>query len=645
MTQTTDARMSGLTAYWRGDRLLASCRASAASDASLAQLLQRSFGGMEPAEQPVWASLEPYDHCAQAIATCDRSALRKLYCQHPYFLDLLLHLAQQATGPQRSREFAVQAFCRLCLLLHQRFPMRADQMYGQFADARFSHLHANALGPVLQPLDLYAQPEPLLQYAHQLWVKGAYEQLHRAYLSFQVCGRTVPASDFHLRIFTILGEAERLNSIFTALYHRYRDAIPASSLSNLLFIALGQEELPVEHVSSLVASLHRAFPDQPAPAAPPPVQHPLRVDEKPLLAVVSADLRQHPVGRFWRPLVPALAQRFRLVHVFLNGTDGDQLTAELRAHSFDWVRLSQAEQPYLIQRLIELQPQIALDLGGHTADNQHGWLHYRIAPVQATYLGFYGPTYARHCDWWIVDRFLSPYISHSYPGAERMWFCPFASLCYDVAAHALPDLVNLRLTTSRSGVIGSFNHTRKLTRRTIQRFGALLHHLPESTLVMRSHSFYDPAVRRWFLQKFVDAGAAPGQLLPLAYAASAADAMADYARIQLHLDCYPVSGTTTTLDSLAMGVPVLTQPTRLYAGAISAALLEAAGVPEGIVSDDVDLVPRAANLLQRYRSAASRRALAQRIRSGPLCDTHAMPKLFAAELGEMLQVASLTATA
>ena len=33
--------------------------------------------------------------------------------------------------------------------------------------------------------------------------------------------------------------------------------------------------------------------------------------------------------------------------------------------------------------------------------------------------------------------------------------------------------------------------------------------------------------------------------------------MADYARIHLHFDTFPVSGTTTTLDSLAMGIPVL----------------------------------------------------------------------------------------
>jgi len=632
---------SGLFSYWLGNRLRASCIATAKGDQPTVQLLARSLHGQGDqctAANNAWQEIESYRAFADAAQDGDAAALGRLYLGDPQFVDLLLHLYRLKNGDDTPRDLATQRFCRLCLLLHQRFSSRPDLLYGQFADPRFSHLHANALGPPLLPGHLYAQPEPFLQYVHQLWVKGLYQQLHLAYLAFQICGRSVPASDFHLRIFTVLGEVERLERIFTALYRSYQHTIPSSSLSNLLFIALGQEKLDQQHVNALVESLRISFPPQSIP--PLPSSRPLSVSEKPLLAVVSADLRHHPVGRFWRPLVPALAQRFRLVHVFLNGTDGDQLTAELRAHSFDWLRLSQAEQPHLIQRLQQLAPQIALDLGGHTADNQHGWLHYRIAPVQATYLGFYGPTYARECDWWIVDRFLTPHIGQSYPGSERQWACPFPSLCYDVAAHGLPDPDRLPLSASEHGILGSFNHTRKLTRHTIQRFGAILQGLPQSTLMLRSHAFYDPAVRRWFLQKFVDAGASPSQLLPLPYAPTAAEAMADFSRIQLHLDAYPVSGTTTTLDALAMGVPVLTQPTALYAGAISAALLEAAGLPDGIVSSESDLLPAATRLLQHYRQPQQRRALARRIREGPLCAVDSMPQRFAVELGEMLKLAT-----
>ena len=52
-----------------------------------------------------------------------------------------------------------------------------------------------------------------------------------------------------------------------------------------------------------------------------------------------------------------------------------------------------------------MAPSLLLDLGGHTADN-HLLLTQRLTTVQATYLGFYGPTYAACCDWWIVDRAL-----------------------------------------------------------------------------------------------------------------------------------------------------------------------------------------------------------------------------------------------
>ena len=70
--------------------------------------------------------------------------------------------------------------------------------------------------------------------------------------------------------------------------------------------------------------------------------------------------------------------------------------------------------------------------------------------------------------------------------------------------------------------------------------------------------------------------------------------MADFGRIHLHLDSYPVSGTTTTLDSLAMGIPVLTCPSPYYAGAISAAILQHAGLFDHICSDPAQLPAHAA---------------------------------------------------
>ena len=129
-------------------------------------------------------------------------------------------------------------------------------------------------------------------------------------------------------------------------------------------------------------------------------------------------------------------------------------------------------------------------------------------------------------------------------------------------------------------------------------------------------------------------------LQPLPFAPSTTDAMSDFGGIHLHLDSYPVSGTTTSLDSLAMGIPVLTCPTRYYAGAISAAILEHAGLADHICSDPDDLPMQASWLSERYRSASARMNLAQYVRQSPICDDEIMPRMFVEQLQQMLRRAT-----
>ena len=82
-----------------------------------------------------------------------------------------------------------------------------------------------------------------------------------------------------------------------------------------------------------------------------------------------------------------------------------------------------------------------------------------------------------------------PWIEHSYPGAEALWPLPGPSLCYVPSLHGLPDPQLTTYQEPKHHVFGSFNHTRKLTRATQERFGALLAANPEAVLQFRSHSF------------------------------------------------------------------------------------------------------------------------------------------------------------
>ena len=48
------------------------------------------------------------------------------------------------------------------------------------------------------------------------------------------------------------------------------------------------------------------------------------------MVVVSADLRNHPVGRFWLPIARQLVSKFRLIHVSGHPRNNDPIRTQLQ---------------------------------------------------------------------------------------------------------------------------------------------------------------------------------------------------------------------------------------------------------------------------------------------------------------------------
>jgi len=604
---------------------------------------------LRPLDQVGWVT-NPYlsaSITAYQAAANDPLALRQLAVNEPLYPDPLLLWATRDRLPRAThRDQRRSLLQRVGLLLSIRFPQRLDLLLALVAsEGAMDVLKSLPDAPVLAS-QFYTHTQASMLYLQSLWVKGRYAELLLAYSHYQLHHRWFPGSDYMLRSYTVIGAMDRVDALFRSIYRRHHAELMPTSLSNMLFTALGMESIDQPYIAQLVTdwrllSRETSLPRPPSDPQSKTICRPFTVRERPTLVVMSADLRMHPVGRFWLPIVPHLRQQFNLVHLAFHPLDHDSIRTQLQQHSDSWHLLDSSDTPAIEALLREYTPDLLLDLGGHTADNRPGLLNQRFASVQASYLGFYGPTYAEHCDWWVLDPAIARRVKHSYPGSEPIWELPCPSLCYDTSTHGLQDLSNIRYCDTDHPVIGSFNHTRKLTAACISRFGAILKAMPDAVLQFRSHSFFDPHVRARFLRQFLDAGISPHQLQPLAYAPSGVEALQDYGRLHLHLDSYPVSGTTTTLDALAMGIPVLTCPNHLYAGAISAAILEHAGFSEMICERPEELPQQAERLCRLYSTTEARRSLAESVRQSPICDTSRMPRLFTQSLAQMLRVASL----
>ena len=631
--------------FYEGDRLRAEVTLLSAAfigDLQYAELaagcaqIQRSYGASTERE-PISAFAE--FQARQPKPSCPQEAWRQLLPVADLpdaLLFWVLHRRLPTLTDAEPTE-RIRLLQRLAILLYQQLPARPDLPYQVLVREATGSLLKGAPKVLLEPGQLYSRPESYLSQLQVAWTQGRYEDMWLGCLRGQLDGRFFPLSDHHIRGFSVIGEADRCLQLFQQLYNITPGEFQLGTLSNMFFMALGCEEPSrpllttlATHFERLATTLVSDLPSRPL------FPQQFEVSERPLMVVVSSDLRNHPVGRFWLPIARQLRSKFRVIHVAGHPRDRDPIRNELEELSDEWWPLEAADLSDMARRIRSKAPSLLLDLGGHTADNHPVLLSHRLAAVQATYLGFYGPTYATCCDWWIVDNVLERWIANSYPGAEKLWFLPGPSLCYLTSLHDLPAVQDIFYREPNHLVFGSFNHTRKLTRSSQQRFGQVLHENPDAVLHFRSHSFHDSAVRRRFLIRLQDMGIAPHQLQPLPFAPTSAAAMTDYGRIHLHFDTFPVSGTTTTLDSLAMGIPVLTCPTPYYAGAISAAILEHAGLGDHVCTDPSALPSHARWLAQRYYKAEARRDLAQQVRESPICNDYIMPRMFVQQLQQML---------
>ena len=126
--------------------------------------------------------------------------------------------------------------------------------------------------------------------------------------------------------------------------------------------------------------------------------------------------------------------------------------------------------------------------------------------------------------------------------------------------------------------------------------------------------------------------------LVLAAFAPMADYLAPFQKVDISLDPFPYPGITTSVESLFMGVPVLTLAGKSFLARQGVGLMMNAGLPEWIAVDADDYVERAvAHSGDRQRLALLRSGLRQQVLSSPIFDTARFADRFAAALRGMWQ--------
>jgi predicted O-linked N-acetylglucosamine transferase (SPINDLY family) len=351
---------------------------------------------------------------------------------------------------------------------------------------------------------------------------------------------------------------------------------------------------------------------------------PLRV------AFVSGDLGHHPCAFFLEGLVRALDPASVVPYWYAQSPANDSKTAQLRplAH---WRDITAMDDAAVVEQALADSIDVAIDCNGWTGGHRLGAFARRLAPIQITYLGYPNTTGLATMDYRIVDEITDP-LENATHCTERLIRMPGCFLCFTLQGG---EIMPAARATGAPIVFGSLNRLSKIVEPVMRAWSRVLARVPGSTLLLNAR-VQSNTVKSGVKDRLAAAGIDLARVHFREFTRTPDVHLRAYDQIDISLDTFPYNGTTTTFESLMMGVPVVTIAGSTHRARVGASILHRLGLDE-LAALDVDGYVEAAVALaeDRARLMHLRSTLPARVRTGPLTDARAFARGFEAALCEV----------
>jgi protein O-GlcNAc transferase len=275
----------------------------------------------------------------------------------------------------------------------------------------------------------------------------------------------------------------------------------------------------------------------------------------------------------------------------------------------DTANLSDAQ---MAAQVLQDRIDVLVDLVMYTEGVRIGVFARKPAPIQATWVAYPGSTGLTRVDYRFTDPVLDPpgQTDHFYTEQsirlETFW-------CFEPPPNS-PVVGPLPAEKNGYVTFGCLNNFAKVNGAVLDLWREILAAIPDSLLILAPPKGIITERMRKKL------GAAPARLIGLPRE-SRLEYLKNYHRIDLALDPFPCTGGVTTLDSLWMGVPVVTLPGPTVVSRGSLSILSNIGMMELAAKNKSDYVALAVALAQDHARLRELRAgLRSRLEGSVLMD-------------------------
>ncbi len=342
------------------------------------------------------------------------------------------------------------------------------------------------------------------------------------------------------------------------------------------------------------------------------------------IGYMSSNFGDHPVGHVTSALFQAHDRRkFEIYGFSLSDRMAEhQNFADNLKNDFDGFYQIGGEAPRRAAEIVnEIGIQILVDLDGFMSSKGLRIQAHRPAPIQLFWLGHAGGVGQSYVDYLIADRLVVPEDEQE-NYRDKIVYLPdvYHSAAMHPIANEVPPRSHFGLPET-GPIFCAFNNPEKIDSTTFGCWMEILRGVPESVLWLSS-------MRGWpTLESNLKTEAERLDVVGdrLIFADRIADKSAHLARhrhASLFLDTFTLNASTTALDSLWAGLPILAVAGDRFASRISQTMLQATGLSEMIFPDQASYVDRAIEIAtDPAEEQRLKETLAKNLLSYPLFDT------------------------
>ena len=322
---------------------------------------------------------------------------------------------------------------------------------------------------------------------------------------------------------------------------------------------------------------------------------------------ISGDLRKHALYYWLKNFLKDT--NFQSIEIFLYHNQVEDSCSEYyKSQAQNWRNIYTMVDEAVYSLIQEDKIDVLIDLSGHTKDNRLSLFKLKPSPVQVTWLGQAGPLGVPEIDFMFTDAYqVEPEEEKFYTERVKRFKGFIAPYSYEEkAAH---KSIQQEIPFYRNGFIsfGSANGLIKTNTKVLETWSLILKEVPNSKLFLKNRSLDDPSTKDKIHDFFLSQNITKERII-LSGLEERDDYLNFYNQLDLALDPFPIGGGTTSLDTLSMGVPIMTLKGKHFAHRCTFSINKNLGL-EHLISENHSeyinktiLLAKAPHLIQESRN-------------------------------------------